>query len=368
MNDMNKLKFRLNKLLNIYGVSGDEYRVRKYIKKEIKDVVDSCEIDSYGNLLAVKKFGTGEGAVVLLNSHMDTVKKTEKDKIVVENDGLFVAYHAGKRSILGADDRAGIAIILSILDNMPKEFNGTLKLAFLREEEIGCVGSSNVDVRFYDDVDLAITFDRRGNSDIVVGTWGTPFCSTATGNFLFDVAKKAGFDYSPTEGGVSDAMTFSSNGINSINLSVGYENEHTVNEFLVYKDFVIAYEFGLEIMKNVNRGVKMFGEVPAYSNAWIEAYVPSKYSYKSGKSKTYNDDLYDYDYGYDTADTWNYGSDYENKNNYYQADPFVYTIDKEIVISDGIYEIYTDVDNVNSLISQLENARDVLEKSLKYVK
>ena len=42
--------------------------------------------------------------------------------------------------------------------------------------------------------------------------------------------------------------------------------------------------------------------------------------------------------------------------------------DKEIIISDGIYEIYTDVDHVNSLISQLENARDVLEKRLKYVK
>ena len=365
MNDMNKLKFRLNKLLNIYGVSGDEYRVRKYIKKEIKDSVDTCEIDSYGNLLATKQFGTGEGAVILLNSHMDTVKKTERDKVVVETDGLFVAYSAGKRSVLGADDRAGIAIILSILDNMPKEFNGTLKLAFLREEEIGCVGSSNVDVRFYDDVDLAITFDRKGNSDIVVGTWGTPFCSTATGNFLFDVAKKAGFDYSPTEGGVSDAMTFSSNGINSINLSVGYENEHTVNEFLVYKDLVIAYEFGLEIMKNVNRGVKMFGEVPAYSNAWIEAYVP-KY-YKSNSTKTsYNQDLYDYDY--DTADTWNYGVYDDRKDGYYQADPFVYTVDKEIIVSDGIYEIYTDVDHVNSLIKQLENARDILEKKLTYTK
>lgn len=34
-----------------------------------------------------------------------------------------------------------------------------------------------------------------------------------------------------------------------------------------------------------------------------------------------------------------YGSDYENKSNYYQADPFVYTVDKEIIISDGIYEI-----------------------------
>lgn len=358
MNDMNKLKFRLNKLLNIYGVSGDEYRVRKYIKKEIKDSVDTCEIDAYGNLLATKQFGNGEGAVVLLNSHMDTVKKTERDKIVVEADGVFVAYYAGKRAVLGADDRAGIAIILSMLDNMPKEFNGTLKLAFLREEEIGCVGSSNVDVRFYDDVDLAITFDRKGNKDIVVGTWGTPFCSTATGNFLHDVAKKAGFDYSPTEGGVSDALTFSSNGINSINLSVGYENEHTDNEFLIYKDFVIAYEYGLEIMKSVNRGVKMFGEVPAYSNAWIEAYVPSYKSKSKGSESAYR---YEYDkYGYSSTDTWDYADYYDG---YFQSQPFVYSVDRQVIISDGVHEIGTDIDDIDSLISQLESTRDLLRKT-----
>ena len=150
----NEMKSRLIRLLNIYGVSSEEKQVRKYIRKELKPFVDYMKTDDYGNLIAVKEFGDVEnGPVIMLNAHMDTVKGVSKKKVVKEENGVFRAYDKGLKSVLGADDRAGIAIVLSIVENVQSSFNGTIKIAFTREEEIGCVGASQMDDEFYKDLD-----------------------------------------------------------------------------------------------------------------------------------------------------------------------------------------------------------------------
>lgn len=353
-----KLKFRLKKLLDIHGISGQETLVRQYVKKEIKNKVDNVIIDDYGNLLATKVFGEAKGnPVIMLNAHMDTVKATNRDKIVVEQNGVFRAYYHGKTTVLGADDRAGIAIVLSILDNVPSSFEGTLKLSFTREEEIGCIGASRIDKKFYNDVDLNITFDRRGNKDIVVGTWGAPFCSNVVGHTLENIAKRNNFDYRCVSGGVSDAYEFSYKGINSVNLSVGYENEHTSNEFLVYKDLNVAYEFGLAILGDIGLyDYEGFGEVPLRSNQWVE-----DYDYKSyGKSKTKAnwDKFYESEYeghGYNEGDygyTGSYGYELEYT-------PFVYEQNGKIIISNNFDEVEIMAEHVDSLITQLKTMRDL---------
>lgn len=349
-----KLKFRLNKLLNIHGISGNETQVRQYVKKEIKNKVDWLKTDDYGNLLAYKVYGKAEGnPVIMLNAHMDTVKSTLRDKIVVEQNGVFRAYYHGKTTVLGADDRAGIAIVLSILDNVPNEFNGTIKLSFTREEEIGCIGASRVDSKFYDNVDLNITFDRRGNKDIVVGTWGAPFCSDVVGYTLENIAKRNNFDYKCISGGISDAYEFSNKGVNSVNLSVGYENEHTSNEFLVYKDLNVAYEFGLAILNDIGSyDYEDFGEVPLRSNQWVE-----DYDYKS-KTKANWEKYYENEYegsGYSERD-YGYSSGYGYECNYA---PFVYEQNGKIIISNNFDEVDVSLEHIDSLITQLTTMRDL---------
>ena len=321
-----KMKSRLVRLLNIYGVSGEEKNVRKYIRKEIKDLVDYMETDSYGNLLAVKKVGRTEGKpVIMLNAHMDTVSKVLKHKVVVEESG-----------VLGADDRAGIAIVISILDNIPNSFEGTIKVSFTREEEIGCIGASKVDEDFYSDVDLSITFDRKGNKDIVVGTWGHPFCSNEVGNALENISKSNNFEYKCVEGGISDAYEFSFNEINSVNISVGYENEHTNSEFLVYKDMHIAYEFGLSILKDISMyDYKDFGYVPRKSNNWVGAYVDNKFK--------------GYEY-YDKTDLLMIEDGYDNEN----IAPYVWTHGGKVIIDNTYDAIEFDESYLDSLISQLK--------------
>lgn len=60
----------LLKLINAFGVSGNEEEVRDIIRNEIKSYVDEIYVDRMGNLIASKK---GEKPKVMLSAHMDEI-------------------------------------------------------------------------------------------------------------------------------------------------------------------------------------------------------------------------------------------------------------------------------------------------------
>lgn len=61
----------LGKLTNLSGVSGNEKKVREFIISQISDYCDKIEIDSIGNVIALKK-GI-EDKKIMLSAHMDEV-------------------------------------------------------------------------------------------------------------------------------------------------------------------------------------------------------------------------------------------------------------------------------------------------------
>lgn len=86
-------------------------------------------------------------------------------------------------------------------------------------------------------MDAAIVLDRRGTRDIVTGCRGTfDFCEESYGE-LFEIAGRlAGMDdwKATRNGGSSDAKIFAEFGIPSVNLSIGYRDEHTDFEEVDY--------------------------------------------------------------------------------------------------------------------------------------
>lgn len=323
------LEAQLHNLLNIQGVSGKEIRVSNYLLKELSNLkYNFLRLDEYGNIHMEVNVGNGEGAIVHLNSHMDTVSGVREDKVINNDSGVYTAMLPdGTRGILGADDRAGIATILTILF-FPPTFNGKFRVSFYKEEEIGCVGSTNSDKSVLKDVDLAITFDRRGNSDIVVGCWGQAFASNAVADWLESVSNENGFGFSATEGGISDACTVSEQGVNSVNLSVGYYNEHTTSEYLVFSELYNTLEFAKCAISEINTAKDTFGSVPS-TNDWSSAG-----SYSSGTYyNQYNDSplysplgFYDEDCG-------------------------------KVIITDGLSEMSLDSDELEYLIADLKRAK-----------
>ncbi|MBI4044548.1 MAG: M42 family peptidase [Candidatus Diapherotrites archaeon] len=60
----------LQRLLDAYGVSGFEDRIRNEIVKEMNDLVDEIHVDKLGNLICHKK---GKGPKIMLAAHMDEI-------------------------------------------------------------------------------------------------------------------------------------------------------------------------------------------------------------------------------------------------------------------------------------------------------
>lgn len=332
-NNFKKMHKQFIKLLNIHGVSGQEQNVRKYLQPIMENTMDTVEVDAYGNLLSTKKIGNGKGATVLLSAHMDTVKGVMADRKVLENNGVITS----DKGALGADDRGGIAIILEVLRNIEKlSFEGTLKIAFSREEEIGCVGSSKIDPKWYEGVDLAIVVDRRGNRDIVVGCYGA-FCSDEVGHFMENCSALQGMNWQCVEGGISDARVFSENGINSVNLSAGYMNEHTEREFAVFADMCDTVRLILQVFGVINDHCHKFGDVPE-DNQWVDyGYSNSKYY---GYSKYYEDSF---------SNDFAYAEEFDSK-----GDVYIYEVGKEMVIQQGETEILLSRETLKSLVNQLK--------------
>ena len=66
------MKKLIKEITSVFGPSGDEEKIRKYIKKQINDYVDNVYEDNLGNLIAVKK-GKSNGKKIMFAAHMDQI-------------------------------------------------------------------------------------------------------------------------------------------------------------------------------------------------------------------------------------------------------------------------------------------------------
>ncbi|MEH7111575.1 M20/M25/M40 family metallo-hydrolase [Neobacillus niacini] len=223
---------QLEELLSIPGESGNEGRIRDVVQEKLTPYVDFITVDRHGNLLAEKTYRTGHGPTLILSAHLDTVEEILENRHIVKENGIW----SSSEGILGADDRAGVAVLLNIAETLSHSttFSGKIKFIFSVEEEVGLVGASKVDDYFLWGTDAAIVVDRRGTGDIVTSCGGyIPFCDAEYGEFIEQVAKDAGWDgWRCTPGGSSDTWIWAQHGIQSVNLSAGYNREHTDKEYL----------------------------------------------------------------------------------------------------------------------------------------
>lgn len=181
---------QLEELLSIPGESGNEGRIRNVVQEKLTPYVDFITVDRYGNLLAEKTYKSGHGPTILLSAHLDTFEEIVEGRHIVKEKGIW----SSSAGILGADDRAGVAVLLNIAHSLNQSsFSGKVKFIFTVEEEIGLIGAKQVDDYFLWGTDAAIVVDRRGTGDIVTSCGGyIPFCDQAYGELLEKVAKEAG--------------------------------------------------------------------------------------------------------------------------------------------------------------------------------
>lgn len=205
-------------------------------------------------------------------SHTDTVHQ-KVEKIIVKEENLIrpntfgkqfnnqmvpclKAYtEDGKATGIGGDDKCGIFICLELLRSLDK-----VKLGFFVSEETGCHGSSNCDETFLKDVGYITQYDAPGNHLI------TEICS---GVRLFEKESEffqktlpiieSGFGnevYAQSHPYTDISQLKKKSDVSCINISCGYYNMHTAQEFISIEDVEKAIEIGKNMVLSL--GLKKY--------------------------------------------------------------------------------------------------------------
>ncbi|MBN2070621.1 MAG: M20/M25/M40 family metallo-hydrolase [Candidatus Krumholzibacteriota bacterium] len=127
-------------MVQIESESGNEAEMMDYLYKEFKSMGAEATKDAYGNLVAKfpEKGCTGKDPI-LLSCHADTVMPGKDIKPVLK-DGVI---RSEGDTILGADDKAGIAEMIEAL--RVARIHPPVEVAISRQEEVGLLGVKNLD-------------------------------------------------------------------------------------------------------------------------------------------------------------------------------------------------------------------------------
>lgn len=197
-------------------------------ESELFDLLPSnLETDGFGN----RFIEIGENSTCMFTSHLDTATSANTavnhvfDGDIIKTDG---------KSILGADDKAGVTIMFYMIANkIPGIYY------FFLGEEVGCLGSRWLSDLFkenenekFQNVNKVISFDRRGTDSVITYQSSTRCCSDTFANALAEqLNKEPTFSYKPDPTGIyTDSAKFTSIYPECTNISVGYRSEHTHRE------------------------------------------------------------------------------------------------------------------------------------------
>ncbi len=168
-----------------------QLKLGKYLVEELQSLgIENAKIDEFGVVYGtIPSNNNHQGDVIGFIAHMDTspdasgkdihpqmIKDYQGQKITLNEDKelyldpeqypqlLQLIHHdlitTDGTTLLGADDKAGIAIIMQMVEYLhthPEFKHNDIQIAFTPDEEIGC-GSNHFDVKYFN-ADYAYTID-----------------------------------------------------------------------------------------------------------------------------------------------------------------------------------------------------------------
>ncbi len=144
-----RLRETILKLLSINSQSRKERKIAEFLRGKLEswgfevweDSAGSSVQGEVGNIIGRRD---GLGLPILFNAHMDTIASTAGMKIKIEEE---IISQEGA-SILGGDDKAGIAAILEAVETLMEEGETLppLEIVFTICEETGLEGAKALDV------------------------------------------------------------------------------------------------------------------------------------------------------------------------------------------------------------------------------
>lgn len=182
-------------------------------------------------------------------AHTDTVHDIIDSFEVFSRDDIMFAMNleTGLQVGIGGDDKVGIYVALEML----REFD-VIKVAFFRDEEHGCLGSRDANMKWFKDVEFVLQCDRQGYKDFVNTIFGTKLFDKRFSEAISEILQR----YQKKEtanGGLTDVYQLVENGLDVCvaNMSCGYYRPHCDDEVIVVSDVFATRDMVYEIVRDL---------------------------------------------------------------------------------------------------------------------
>jgi putative aminopeptidase FrvX len=244
----------LKEILSIPSYSGNERKLVNFICEFLEENKIPYKVDELFNIYCTKGDADIYPCVVAHtdtvhnNNHIDVRTELKKNCRNVLKEA-YKGYNAkGKPTGIGGDDKAGVFACLTLLLELP-----ALKAAFFVSEEIGCKGSKEADEAFFENVGYAIQFDAPFDYMVTEVSSGVPLFDRRSE--FFKKANNVLVEYIIPEYGshpftdvyaLKKLFDFS-----CINLSIGYYEHHTANEYVILEDVENGIKIGREMIASL---------------------------------------------------------------------------------------------------------------------
>ena len=265
INDDMELSY-LNKdfVLDIMSVpsnSHNEFRLVVYVMRFARRNGIDYEFDDYGNIYLTKgKLGEGE-YYPCVTSHLDSVQTKQdpyiragvnldlKCELTKENEHKVSVDTKGQSSIgIGADDKGGVCICLSMFEHFEK-----LKACFFLCEEVGCLGSKELNKDWFKDVGYCIGYD---SPELFRAAWSCSGVKLFSYEFyekwMKPVCDEWGLKDCFYSEPITDVMEIRKQvGVMCMNFGNGGYNAHMESEYIIMEHMDHACGMGIALIDHI---------------------------------------------------------------------------------------------------------------------
>lgn len=157
-------------MCRIYSPSKGEEPMAQYLMEKLSVLDLELLRDDFGNLIAkVPAYECEEASPIFFSAHLDVVEPCNNVNPVVEEVDGQVFIKSDGTTVLGADDKAGIAMIVEMLTSLIESNtpHGDIDIVFTLQEENGLFGVRNLDTDLVS-AEYGFVFDHSGEVGSVI--------------------------------------------------------------------------------------------------------------------------------------------------------------------------------------------------------
>ena len=247
--------------MSIPSDSHNEFRLVVYVIQFARRNGIKYEFDNYGNLYLTKgELAEGE-YYPCVTSHLDSVQHKQQPYIFAgvpldlkcertkDNEHkVYVDTKGQDRIGIGADDKGGVAICLSMFEHLDK-----LKACFFLCEEIGCCGSKELNKEWFNDVGYCIGYD---SPDLIRAAWSCAGVKLFSYEFyekwMKPVCDEWGLKDCFYSEPITDVMEIrKQTGVMCMNFGNGGYNAHSESEYIIMEHMDHACGMGLALIDHI---------------------------------------------------------------------------------------------------------------------